>query len=512
MSDSTEAPAGPDFAKGVPLDTIPDGGMLLGQLDDASVLLSRRGHEVFAIGGTCTHYGGPLAEGLVVGDTVRCPWHHACFDVRTGVALSAPALDPVPCWRVEQRDGVVFVRERLEPAAPPVLEVSPGTPKTIVIVGGGAAGNAAAEMLRREGYTGRVTVLSADSAVPPDRPNLSKGYLAGTAPVEYALLRTPEFYTEQRIDLILDTTVAAVDTAARHVELEDGTRFSYDALLLATGAKPVRIDIPGSDLPHVHYLRTFADSQRLVASALTGKRAVVIGASFIGLEVAASLRARGLEIAVVAPESVPMERVLGAEVGTFIRRLHEQHGVIFHLDNTVASISGHEVTLSNGAILSADIVVVGIGVRPSTALAEAAGLAVNRGVTVNKYLETSSPGVFAAGDIARWPDQFTGEPTRIEHWVVAQRQGQTAARNMLGQREQFTDVPFFWTEQYDFVLSYVGHAEKWDKAQLDGQLDDDHRDCTITYSLKGKPLAVATVFRDMESLRAEVAFETQGFH
>jgi NADPH-dependent 2,4-dienoyl-CoA reductase/sulfur reductase-like enzyme/nitrite reductase/ring-hydroxylating ferredoxin subunit len=505
MSGAETNLSGPDLTKGVALSIVADGTMLLGHAHGESVLLARRGDELFAIGNVCTHYGAPLNEGLLVDDTVRCPWHHACFSLRTGEALRAPALNPVSCWRVEQRDGVVYVREKIKSIEQRAPSIAAGLPRSVVIVGGGAAGDAAAEMLRREGYVGRVTMVSADESVPCDRPNLSKGYLAGTAPAESNPLRSADFYKQRDIDLKLGARVATIDPTSRHVELVDGSRYAYDALLLATGAEPVRLEVPGGDLPHVHYLRTLADSRALVAKALTARRAVVIGASFIGLEVAASLRARNIEVHVVGREACPMEKVLGADVGNFIRKLHEEHGVTFHLGTTATAIDARHVMLKSGASLPADLVVIGIGVRPAISLAEQAGLAMDRGVTVDEYLETSVPSIFAAGDIARWPDRFTGERIRVEHWVIAQRQGQTAARNMLGRRERFDAVPFFWTEQYDFGLAYVGHAEHWDKAEIEGRLDA--RDCTITYRNGGRKLAVAMIHRDLAGLRAEVEFE-----
>jgi len=508
MTDTATTLAGRDLGLGVPISEIADGAMVMGHVNGEPVILARRGRELFAFDAFCTHYGAPLADGLLVDDTVRCPWHHACFNLRTGEALRAPALNPVSCWRVEQRDGNAYVGEKLEL---PGLQVSSAIipmPQSVVIVGGGAAGNAAAEMLRREGYSGGITMLSADPSGPCDRPNLSKGYLAGMAPLESNPLRSPEFYRKHRIDLRLNTRVAAIDTATREIHLADGTREAYGALLLATGAEPVRLDVPGSDLPHVHYLRTLADGDALVAKAVTSQRAVVIGASFIGLEVTASLRARNIAVHVVAPDAVPMERILGREVGTFVRELHERHGVTFHLGTTATSIDEHGVTLKTGEHVEADFVVIGIGVRPALSLAEQAGLAIDRGITVDEYLETTVPGIFAAGDIARWPDRLTGERIRVEHWVVAERQGQTAARNILGQRERFDAVPFFWTEQYDFSLAYVGHAERFDRAEIEGQLDAEKHDCTITYSRGGKKLAVALVHRDLEGLRAELEFES----
>jgi len=345
-------------------------------------------------------------------------------------------------------------------------------------------------------------VLSADSAPPVDRPNLSKDYLAGTAPEEWIPLRPPEYYASHHIDLVLGRRVTRIDVDRKRVEIDDGRSYPYDALLLATGAEPVRLRVPGADLSHVHYLRSLADSRALIDKAGSAKRAVVVGAGFIGLEVAASLRKRGLDVAVVAPEERPLEKVLGPELGAFLRKLHEDQGVTFRLGKHVTAVEPGDVVLDDGSKLPADLVVVGIGVKPSMELAESAGLAIDRGVVVSSYLETSVPAIFAAGDIARYPDPHSGDSIRVEHWVVAQRQGQIAARNMLGRREVCDFVPFFWTTQYDVTVSYVGHAEKWDRAEIDGSIEG--RDCRITYERDGKPLAVATMNRDKQSLEAEL--------
>jgi NADPH-dependent 2,4-dienoyl-CoA reductase/sulfur reductase-like enzyme/nitrite reductase/ring-hydroxylating ferredoxin subunit len=503
MAEEQAQPSGPDLAQGVTAGDF-TGKILLGHVGDQDVLLVRTESEIFAIDAQCSHYHGPLAEGLVVGHSIRCPWHHACFDLRTGEAARAPALSPLAVWKVEQQGDRIFVRGKREQPEPivkgPVVAV-----EKIVIVGGGAAGFAAAEMLRREKFGGEIVMLSNDGVAPVDRPNLSKDYLAGTAPEDWLPLRSDDFYREASIDLRLKAEVTAIDPKARQVALSDGNTVSYDRLLLATGAEPVRLPSPGADLPHVHLLRSLADCQGIIAAAKGAKRAVVIGASFIGLEAAAALRTREIEVHVVAPGQRPMERVLGPEMGDFVRVLHEEHGVIFHLGDTVTSIDGRRATLKSGVTLEADLVVVGIGVRPRMTLAEQAGLSIDRGVSVNQFLETSVPGIFAAGDIARWPDPHSRQNIRVEHWVVAERQGQTAARNMLGQREPFDAVPFFWSQHYDVPINYVGHAEAWDEIAIDG--DIAAKDCLLRYKSGGRVLAVASIYRDIASLEAELAME-----
>lgn len=506
MSDQPEAPTGPDLTQGISLADIADGAMLAGHADGKPVLLARVGDDVYAIGAKCTHYGGPLAEGLLAGHEVHCPWHHACFDVRTGEATCAPALKPVACWDVERRDGRVVVRGEREPGdgATP-LRTPVTSPASIVIVGAGAAGNAAAEMLRREGYDGPLTMLGADPSIPYDRPNLSKDYLAGDAPEEWIPLGDDAFYAEHRIDLRRETRVASIDVAERAVLLDGGERLAFDRLLLAMGADPVHLPTPGIELPHVHYLRTLADSRAIIAATAKATHAVVLGASFIGLEVAASLRTRGLPVHVVAPDPQPLARVLGDAVGAYVRSLHESHGVVFHLGHTATRIDAASVTLDDGTTIDADLVVVGVGVRPALALAEQAGLAVDEGVVVDATMQTGVPGIYAAGDIARFPDPRTGERIRVEHWVVAERQGQTAARHMLGRPDARPSVPFFWSAHYDKTFRYVGHAERWDHSQVHGRLED--ADATVVYRAGGKVLAVVTLGRDQVALRVADAME-----
>ncbi len=501
----SQAAEGPDLIAGVPLADIPTDEVFAGRVGDDAVILARLGGEVVALSAHCSHYGGPLAQGLRVGDTVRCPWHHACFSLRTGEALAAPAFATLDRWKVELKNNRVFVRGKDKPARTPERTLKRRHPDRIVIVGGGAAGFAAAEMLRRLGFEGEFTMLSADADAPYDRPNLSKDYLAGSAPEDWIPLRDDAFYRDNRIALRLSTKVSVIDPGAHKITLESGERLAYDALLLATGAEPIRPAAPGFDLPHVYTLRSLTDSRALIAAAQSAKKAVVIGASFIGLECAASLRKRGLEVDVVAPEAVPMLKVLGADLGGFVRALHETQAVRFHLGCSVGGVEGKTVHLDDGSSLDADLVVLGVGVRPRVDLAKAAGLTVDNGVHVDDRLRTSAEAIWAAGDIAAYPDPISGARLRVEHWVAAERQGQAAAANMLGADRPFREPPFFWSAHYDAEIRYVGAGAGWDTAQLDG--DPGRRDCEVRYLKAGTVLAAATLGRDLASLQQAAAFE-----
>ena len=499
-----------NFAEGLLVRDLPDGAIAVGQAAGEDVVLVRRGDDFVAVGANCTHYHGELSLGLVVGDTLRCPLHHACFSLRTGEALRAPALDPIPRWHVERIDDRIFVGEKLPEFGRKQLYRSDDgqkPPASVVIIGGGAAGLGAAEMLRREGYDGPLTMISADDWPPYDRPNLSKDFLAGAAPDEWMRLRLPEYYREQKIDLLLNARVSALDIPAKQVHLENGAMYGFEALLIATGSEPVQLQIKGATSSQLYYLRTFADARAIVSRAASARRVAVIGASFIGLEVAASLRSLGIAVDVIAPGSQPMERVMGPEVGLMIRELHVAHGVVFHMGETVSKIDGSALLLTGGGKVEADFVVLGVGVRPSVSLAEQAGLTTDRGILVNEYLETSASGVFAAGDIARWPDPHSGEMIRVEHFVVAEQQGQVAAKNILGRRVRFDAVPFFWTQQYDVAINYVGHAEQCDSVEIKGNLHA--HDCSVSYKRRGKTLAFATISRDLENLKAQVAMESR---
>ena len=493
---------GPDYSVGIEVSRIPENIPLLGHANGAAVILVRKGSTFHALGATCSHYSGPLADGLVVGQTVRCPWHHACFDLHTGEALGAPALDPIPCYEVTRRDDRVSVGAKKSPAPVPA---PPEAPAKIVIAGAGAAGAAAAEKLRRLGFTGAITLIGNEAPGPVDRPNLSKDFLAGTAPMEWVTLRDDAFYEKLEIEFIKEA-VAELEPKSKSIKLESGRTVAYDKLLLATGSEPVRLPIDGASLPHVKTLRTLADAQAIIAASTGARRVVVIGSSFIGLEVAASLRARNLEVDVVSRDTVPLGNILGAQVGRFVQRLHEEKGVRFHLGAKLRAIHAETVELESGR-LAADFVVLGVGVRPRTDLAARAGLEVDNGIVVDSRLRTSAPDVWAAGDIARYPEARLGTKVRIEHWAAAQRQGQSVAADMLGLGGPFNDVPFFWSAHYDVTLSYVGHAGGDAETEVLGSLEK--RDAAVVYRIDGNVAAVLTVGRDQQSLEIEAALESK---
>lgn len=499
--------SGPDFSQGIKLEEIPAQGSIAGRVGDELVLLSRLDGELYAIGGACTHYGGRLCEGIIAGGSVRCPLHHACFDLKTGAVLRAPALDPVDCWHVEIEGDRAFIRRKLEQQQPTQKTPTAAAVHRIVIVGGGAAGLACALELRRLGFAGEVTILSADSDAPYDRPNLSKDYLAGTAPEEWLPLRSDDWYSENRVDLRLSAEVTRIDADERTVHCASGDRLPFDRLLLATGSEPNRLNAPGFDARNVFTLRTIADARAIGKEAGLGKRAVIIGASFIAMEAAAALRHRGVEVEIVAPERVPFEKLFGTRLGQRLQLIHEHNGVRFHLGTGASGFDGRLLTLSSGNTLEVDFVLVGIGVRPRTELARSAGAEVEHGVLVNEFLETSLPAIYAAGDIAAYPDPISGDRVRIEHWVVAERQGAAAAANMLGERKRFRSAPFFWTDQAGTMVRYVGHGGRWEEIKTDGEIAGDS--FSVRYSQNGEHRATASVGRDRENLEDELKLESR---
>ncbi|MFO0597788.1 MAG: FAD-dependent oxidoreductase [Myxococcaceae bacterium] len=484
-------PTGPDFKQGIASSDLKQ--VLLGQADGEAVLLVRRNAKVYAIGGKCSHYSSSMVDGLIEGDTIRCPWHHACFDLKTGEALEGPAFNPLPCWDVQEKDGriTLFEKKRFEKPKLPTAG-----PTSVVIVGAGAAGESAAEELRRRGYEGPVTMIDADADTPIDRPNLSKDNLAGTAPEDWLWLHPADWYGEQRITR-KTAKVTSVDAKARKVSFEDGTSLEYGALVLATGASAIRPKLEGNG-PPVFVVRSVSDLRGIVKAAEGKKRTVVIGGSFIGLEVASSLRARGLEVQVVAPDAAPLAKIVGPELAAVVKRLHEEKGVRFHLGRRATGLSPNGVVLDDGSVVEGELVVAGVGVKPNLSLAEGAGLAMDRGVKVDEAMRTTDANIWAIGDIARFPGRY-GEAQRIEHWAVAQNQGRVAARNVLGLATRFTTAPFFWSQHYDVTLSYVGHAESWDRIELTG--DPQKLDCTVRYWKGHRLLAVATLGRDRVSMQ-----------
>jgi len=463
-------------AKVARIHDLQDGEMREVVVGETKVLLVRLKGKFFAIGGECTHYGGPLAEGALSGHRVVCPWHQAVFDVMTGDLEEPPALDAEPCYpvRVEGDDVIVEVPEKTASRrAPAMVRRDPADARTLVILGAGAAGNAAAETLRQDGFTGRVVMITQEPRLPYDRPNLSKGYLSGDAGPETLPWRTQEFYRDHDIEVLLGQRVTRVEAPLKTLTFEDGRTLTYDALLLATGGAPRRLEIPGAQLSNVFALRSAGDADAIIGAALPASRVVVIGTGFIGMEAAAALTKRGLAVTVVGRGAVPLHRQLGPEIGGMLQQAHEEQGVAFRLGRKPVRLEGdgrvQAVVLDDGEALPADLVVVGLGINPATDILQGVKLNPDGSVSANRRLRVTE-GLYAAGDVARFPDWRTGEAIRIEHWRLAGQHGRVAAHNMAGRQVEYAGIPFFWSEQFDLFLQYVGHVESWDELIIHGDL------------------------------------------
>ncbi|MFZ5447152.1 MAG: FAD-dependent oxidoreductase [Thermodesulfobacteriota bacterium] len=479
-----------------------DGDMREVVVGKTKVLVVRIKGRFYAIGAECTHYGGPLIDGALNGHRIVCPWHQAVFNVMNGNQEEPPALDAQPCYevRVEEGDVIVTVPDIAESRRTPyMVRRDPADGRTFVILGAGAAGSVAAETLRQDGFVGRVVMITGEQRLPYDRPNLSKGYLSGEAGPDTLPWRTPEFYREHDIEAILGRPVARVEHPRKTLTFEDGGSMSYDALLLATGGVPRPLEIPGAGLAKVFTLRSAEDADAIIEAAGQAARVVVIGTGFIAMEAAAALTKRGLAVTVVGSRPVPLERQLGPEIGGMLKEVHKEQGVAFRLGRTPIRLEGasqvETVVLEDGEVLPADLVVVGLGIKPATGMLRGIKLNADDSVTVDRHMRVAE-GLYAAGDVARFPDWRDGTLIRIEHWRLAQQHGRVAAHNLAGQWVEYAGVPFFWSEQFDLFLQYVGYASSWDEITIHGELKTRN---FLAYYMKGpRVLAAAGLQHDRQ--------------
>jgi NADPH-dependent 2,4-dienoyl-CoA reductase/sulfur reductase-like enzyme/nitrite reductase/ring-hydroxylating ferredoxin subunit len=477
-----------------------DGEMMAVLVGGKKVLLARVDGSFYATAARCPHWGGPLPEGTLHAPRLLCPWHKATFDVRSGDLLEPPALDGIAAFRVRVEGDDVFVDRSEEPhrgRTMPMYACDPEQdPRVVAIIGAGAAAAAAAEALRQLFFIGRIVMIGPEGHWPYDRPNLSKDFLAGELEAKWLPLRSPEFYEEHTIERLV-ARVTDLDVSTRTLTLDDGATMTPDAVLIASGAMSRRLNVPGADLPGVFTLRSQEDAEALVAAAAAAERAVVVGASFIGMEAAASLVHRGLDVTVVGPESTPFERILGADVGRVVQACHTEHGTHFALGRGVTHITGdgavRGVELDDGTLLEADLVVVGIGVQPAADYVRGADMDPDGGLPVDEFLRVA-PGVWAAGDVARYREPHTGSAVRIEHWRLAEQHGRAAAAEIAGRGEPFAGVPFFWTQHFDLELGYAGAGQAWETVELIG--DPDARAFTAFYARKGRLVAACGTQRD----------------
>ncbi|WP_080238232.1 apoptosis inducing factor family protein [Spirosoma rigui] len=509
IADYTEAPV-------CHVDDLIDGQLKEVRVGDTDVLLARADGQFYALHPKCSHYQAPLAKGALNGNRLVCPWHNACFDIRTGNRLEAPALNGLPTHEVRIEGDQVFVRLTTEKESRenPMAAPDDANAETCVIVGGGGAGAFAAEGLREGGFTGKIVMLTASQEGPYDRPNCSKDYLQGNAPDEWMPLRDDTFYHNYGIDIRPDQRVVSLDPATKQIELASGETLSYDRALVCTGGKPRNLDIPGAELAGIHMLRTLHNSQQLRNLGQSGKRFVIIGSSFIGLEGAMSLRKLGAEVDVVGTEAVPFTKILGERIGRVIQGWHEKEGVNFYLGRKVDRFDGdgsvQAVVLDNGDRLPADVVLLGLGVVPQTDFLRSIPLEKDGGVKTDAYLQVTD-GLYAAGDIVHYPG--ADGPERIEHWKVAGQQGHVAGMNMARSQsvdqvennpvgttmtpEPYTMAPFFWTNQQGKRINYVGHTDSFDDIIYDGNPEAD--DSFLAFYVKqGVIKAAAGLKRDTD--------------
>lgn len=445
--------------------------------EDRQILLVKIDGKVHAVGGTCPHYGAELADGVLSHGRIRCPWHHAAFDARSGDLVEPPSLNCLARFETSVRGGdvVVTVPEEFHADRVPdmVSHKSEADSRAFVILGAGAAGCAAAQSLRQEGYQGRLVMITREGDAPYDRPMLSKEYLEGEADADGLPLRSESFYSDYGIELNTSLEVAQVDADARSVSFANGETLSYDKLLLASGGIPRTLDIPGSGLKNIFTLRSLADCNAIIRAMEENDRCVIVGASFIGMETANAMRKRGRNVTVVAPESTPFESTLGPEVGSLFKTLHEKNGVRFILSAKVAQFEGKDrvqaVVIESGERIPADFVILGVGVAPATGFVRGLETLTDGSIKVDEALYAGKD-VYAAGDIASFPNPADGELIRVEHWTVALNQGIVAGRNMAGKKTEFDKTPFFWTNQVDLYFRYVGYAKECDDIIIQGDV------------------------------------------
>ncbi|MDY7020881.1 MAG: FAD-dependent oxidoreductase [Cyanobacteriota bacterium] len=487
------------------IDDLQIGQMKQISVNDSQLLLTRLGEEEFYVTTAhCTHSGAPLEKGVLVGDRVVCPWHHACFNVTTGDQEEPPGLDALPSFsvRIEGKNIIVKLPGTIPQQRTPnmVKYDSNADNRVFAIIGTGPAGTFAAETLRREGFQGKIVLITREERLPYDRTKLSKKYLQGQVEEEALPQRSCEFYQEHNIELRCGKAVTKVDANSKTITFEDNSNLSYDNLLVATGGRAKRLDVPGIDLENIFTLHQPNDVEQILEAAESSKNVVILGSSFIGMEAAASLKQQGLSVTVISPDSVPFEKILGEEVGKMFQNLHEKQGVSFHFGTKATQFEGNgkveTAILENGEKISADLVIVGVGVEPVTDFLS--GVNINdkdNSVIVDEYLQAAE-NIYAAGDIARFPYAPIGELTRIEHWRLAAQHGRIAAYNMMGNKVRFVGIPFFWSGQFDLKLRYAGHAKEWDEILFDG--DVNSQEFLAFYIKDNQVLAVAGCGRDCD--------------